>query len=200
MDSRSLSPAPRAPPSCPHIKPHSGGCNWNPSGSFQTFSLVSPQGKSVDTYRSLPRDAGTWNSHREFQRETARSSLSANHPMVDRWLERQEQVGRRPPGRRVVARDVSVSLSQACRTLTYLHDHLTLEIYSLTPPPHPVQTAPAPPPHPPGRMKAPLLEFRGPHAGGSARAAASRRGWRRHQMWHRTGSCWVPHLDNWFGF
>lgn len=48
----------------------------------------------MDTYRSLPRDAGTWNNHREFQRETARSSLSANHPMVDRWLERQEQVGR----------------------------------------------------------------------------------------------------------
>lgn len=53
----------------------------------------------MDTYRSLPRDAGTWNNHREFQRETARSSLSANHPMVDRWLERQEQVGRRSVGR-----------------------------------------------------------------------------------------------------
>uniref|UniRef100_A0A8D3BY35 Par-3 family cell polarity regulator n=1 Tax=Scophthalmus maximus TaxID=52904 RepID=A0A8D3BY35_SCOMX len=46
---------------------------------------------STDTYRSLPRDAGTWANQREFQRETARSSLSANHPMVDRWLERQEQ-------------------------------------------------------------------------------------------------------------
>uniref|UniRef100_A0A3P8NCI2 PDZ domain-containing protein n=1 Tax=Astatotilapia calliptera TaxID=8154 RepID=A0A3P8NCI2_ASTCA len=45
----------------------------------------------MDTYRSLPRDAGTWANQREFQRETARSSLSANHPMVDRWLERQEQ-------------------------------------------------------------------------------------------------------------
>uniref|UniRef100_A0A671YND7 Par-3 family cell polarity regulator alpha, b n=1 Tax=Sparus aurata TaxID=8175 RepID=A0A671YND7_SPAAU len=45
----------------------------------------------TDTYRSLPRDAGTWANQREFQRETARSSLSANHPMVDRWLERQEQ-------------------------------------------------------------------------------------------------------------
>uniref|UniRef100_H3CRB3 Par-3 family cell polarity regulator alpha, b n=1 Tax=Tetraodon nigroviridis TaxID=99883 RepID=H3CRB3_TETNG len=60
------------------------------------------KGKSMDTYRSLPRDAGTWANHREFQRETARSSLSANHPMVDRWLERQEQeeeVGRRENGR-----------------------------------------------------------------------------------------------------
>ena len=54
---------------------------------------VSLQGKGMDTYRSLPRDAGTWANQREFQRETARSSLSANHPMVDRWLERQEQVG-----------------------------------------------------------------------------------------------------------
>uniref|UniRef100_UPI0037E8C9CD par-3 family cell polarity regulator alpha, b isoform X2 n=1 Tax=Semicossyphus pulcher TaxID=241346 RepID=UPI0037E8C9CD len=49
------------------------------------------KGKVMDTYRSLPRDAGTWANQREFQRETARSSLSANHPMVDRWLERQEQ-------------------------------------------------------------------------------------------------------------
>uniref|UniRef100_A0A4W6CHV6 Par-3 family cell polarity regulator alpha, b n=1 Tax=Lates calcarifer TaxID=8187 RepID=A0A4W6CHV6_LATCA len=52
---------------------------------------MSAQGKGMDTYRSLPRDAGTWANQREFQRETARSSLSANHPMVDRWLERQEQ-------------------------------------------------------------------------------------------------------------
>ncbi|KAM8849310.1 partitioning defective 3 homolog [Spinachia spinachia] len=47
--------------------------------------------KGMDTYRSLPRDAGTWANQSEFHRETARSSLSANHPMVDRWLERQEQ-------------------------------------------------------------------------------------------------------------
>ncbi|XP_042353987.1 partitioning defective 3 homolog isoform X12 [Plectropomus leopardus] len=56
-----------------------------------TNSLERKQGKGMDTYRSLPRDAGTWANQREFQRETARSSLSANHPMVDRWLERQEQ-------------------------------------------------------------------------------------------------------------
>uniref|UniRef100_A0A3Q3Q7N7 PDZ domain-containing protein n=1 Tax=Monopterus albus TaxID=43700 RepID=A0A3Q3Q7N7_MONAL len=46
---------------------------------------------SMDTYRSLPRDAGTWANQREFQREAARSSLSANHPIVDHWLQRQEQ-------------------------------------------------------------------------------------------------------------
>uniref|UniRef100_A0A8C2AXY6 Par-3 family cell polarity regulator alpha, b n=1 Tax=Cyprinus carpio TaxID=7962 RepID=A0A8C2AXY6_CYPCA len=49
------------------------------------------KGRGVDTYRSLPRDAGQRSNQKEFQREKARSSLSANHPMVDRWLERQEQ-------------------------------------------------------------------------------------------------------------
>ncbi|XP_013995032.2 partitioning defective 3 homolog isoform X5 [Salmo salar] len=49
------------------------------------------KGNGPDTYRSLPRDAGTCANQREFQRETARSSLSANHPMVDHWLERREQ-------------------------------------------------------------------------------------------------------------
>ncbi|XP_038654216.1 partitioning defective 3 homolog isoform X7 [Scyliorhinus canicula] len=42
-----------------------------------------------DSYRSLPRDAGHWSN--QFQRDNARSSLSATHPMVDKWLERQEQ-------------------------------------------------------------------------------------------------------------
>lgn len=48
------------------------------------------QGKDLEAYRSLPRDVVPW--VHQFQRENARSSLSANHPMVDRWLERQEQV------------------------------------------------------------------------------------------------------------
>ncbi|XP_041102877.1 partitioning defective 3 homolog isoform X5 [Polyodon spathula] len=43
----------------------------------------------MGAYRSLPRDCGNWSS--QFQRENARTSLSANHPMVDKWLERQEQ-------------------------------------------------------------------------------------------------------------
>uniref|UniRef100_A0AAR2IMY3 PDZ domain-containing protein n=1 Tax=Pygocentrus nattereri TaxID=42514 RepID=A0AAR2IMY3_PYGNA len=54
-------------------------------------SSLERKGRGLDTYRSLPRDAGHWSNQREFQRETARSSLSANHPMVDRWIERQEQ-------------------------------------------------------------------------------------------------------------
>ncbi|XP_016389001.1 partitioning defective 3 homolog [Sinocyclocheilus rhinocerous] len=48
------------------------------------------KGKALEAYRSLPRNV-PWAI--QFQRENARSSLSANHPMVDRWLERQEQEG-----------------------------------------------------------------------------------------------------------
>uniref|UniRef100_A0A4W5QKI4 Par-3 family cell polarity regulator alpha, b n=1 Tax=Hucho hucho TaxID=62062 RepID=A0A4W5QKI4_9TELE len=62
-------------------------------GTSTDTNSLERKDKVVDTYRSLPRDAGTWANQREFQRETARSSLSANHPMVDRWLERQEQGG-----------------------------------------------------------------------------------------------------------
>uniref|UniRef100_A0A674BVF1 Par-3 family cell polarity regulator alpha, b n=1 Tax=Salmo trutta TaxID=8032 RepID=A0A674BVF1_SALTR len=62
-------------------------------GTSTDANSLERKGKVVDTYRSLPRDSGTWANQREFQRETARSSLSANHPMVDRWLERQEQGG-----------------------------------------------------------------------------------------------------------
>ncbi|XP_015194427.2 partitioning defective 3 homolog isoform X2 [Lepisosteus oculatus] len=59
-----------------------------PNSAGGTNSLER-KSKGVDTYRSLPRDTGNWTG--QFQRENARSSLSANHPMVDRWLERQEQ-------------------------------------------------------------------------------------------------------------
>ncbi|CAF98765.1 unnamed protein product [Tetraodon nigroviridis] len=48
------------------------------------------KGRGGHAYRSLPRDASGWTT--QFQRETPRSSLSANHPMVDRWLDRQEQL------------------------------------------------------------------------------------------------------------
>ncbi|XP_068160046.1 partitioning defective 3 homolog [Antennarius striatus] len=47
------------------------------------------KGRGGHAYRSLPRDASGWST--QFQREMTRSSLSANHPMVDRWLDRQEQ-------------------------------------------------------------------------------------------------------------
>ncbi|XP_074841085.1 partitioning defective 3 homolog isoform X8 [Carettochelys insculpta] len=45
--------------------------------------------KKDENYRSLPRDTTNWSN--QFQRDNARSSLSASHPMVDKWLERQEQ-------------------------------------------------------------------------------------------------------------
>uniref|UniRef100_A0A3Q1I7E1 PDZ domain-containing protein n=1 Tax=Anabas testudineus TaxID=64144 RepID=A0A3Q1I7E1_ANATE len=66
---------------------------WSTTAGFLKahIRVHSCHDRSLDTYRSLPRDAGTWSNQREFQRETARSSLSANHPMVDRWLVRQEQ-------------------------------------------------------------------------------------------------------------
>ncbi|KAJ8388141.1 hypothetical protein AAFF_G00146320 [Aldrovandia affinis] len=59
-----------------------------PASANATNSLER-KGKALDTYRSLPRDTGSWSG--QFQRENARTSLSANHPMVDQWLERQEQ-------------------------------------------------------------------------------------------------------------
>uniref|UniRef100_A0A8C7GLV5 Par-3 family cell polarity regulator n=1 Tax=Oncorhynchus kisutch TaxID=8019 RepID=A0A8C7GLV5_ONCKI len=55
----------------------------------QNTGTNSLERKDVDAYRSLPRDSAVWAT--QFQRETARSSLSANHPMVDRWLDRQDQ-------------------------------------------------------------------------------------------------------------
>ncbi|XP_076851995.1 partitioning defective 3 homolog, partial [Brachyhypopomus gauderio] len=72
-----------------------------PNGTSGTNSLER-KGKGLPSYRSLPRDTAAWAS--QFQRESARSSLSANHPMVDRWFERQEQeeegeVRRREDGR-----------------------------------------------------------------------------------------------------
>ncbi|XP_030629905.1 par-3 family cell polarity regulator alpha, b [Chanos chanos] len=68
---------------------------WSTTAGFlkprYSTNSLEKRGKRLDTYRSLPRDTGQWTNQREFQRENARSSLSANHPMVDRWLERQEQ-------------------------------------------------------------------------------------------------------------
>ncbi|XP_070988345.1 partitioning defective 3 homolog isoform X3 [Oncorhynchus clarkii lewisi] len=60
-------------------------------GTSTGTNSLERKGNGPDTYRSLPWDAGTCANQREFQRETARSSLSANHPMVDRWLGRREQ-------------------------------------------------------------------------------------------------------------
>ncbi|XP_020846099.1 partitioning defective 3 homolog isoform X10 [Phascolarctos cinereus] len=61
-----------------------GFLKQNTSGSPNTRDR-----KKDENYRSLPRDTNNWNN--QFQRDNARSSLSASHPMVDKWLERQEQ-------------------------------------------------------------------------------------------------------------
>ncbi|XP_075683572.1 partitioning defective 3 homolog isoform X3 [Rhinoderma darwinii] len=45
--------------------------------------------KKDENYRSLPRDTTNWS--KQFERDKARSSLSASHPLVDKWLERQEE-------------------------------------------------------------------------------------------------------------
>uniref|UniRef100_A0A8C6NUU8 Par-3 family cell polarity regulator n=1 Tax=Nothobranchius furzeri TaxID=105023 RepID=A0A8C6NUU8_NOTFU len=77
---------------------------WSTTAGFlksESPSRKTTSSKGLDTYRSLPRDAGTWTNQKEFQRETARSSLSANHPMVDRWLERQEQETREEENGRI---------------------------------------------------------------------------------------------------
>ncbi|XP_018553764.1 partitioning defective 3 homolog [Lates calcarifer] len=62
--------------------------NHKPNTSTGTGSLER-KGRGAHAYRSLPRDASGWTT--QFQREITRSSLSANHPMVDQWLDRQEQ-------------------------------------------------------------------------------------------------------------
>nr|XP_019943058.1 PREDICTED: partitioning defective 3 homolog [Paralichthys olivaceus] len=72
---------------------------WSTTAGFQKYSQrpntstgtgsLERKGRGAHAYRSLPRDASGWST--QFQREMTRSSLSANHPMVDQWLDRQEQ-------------------------------------------------------------------------------------------------------------
>nr|XP_028605824.1 partitioning defective 3 homolog isoform X4 [Podarcis muralis] len=66
---------------------------WSTTAGFlkqnTTGGPRSHERKKDENYRSLPRDTSSWST--QFQRDNARSSLSATHPMVDKWLERQEQ-------------------------------------------------------------------------------------------------------------
>ncbi|XP_054550994.1 partitioning defective 3 homolog isoform X17 [Talpa occidentalis] len=66
---------------------------WSTTAGFLKQNTVgSPKTcdrKKDENYRSLPRDTSNWSN--QFQRDNARSSLSASHPMVDKWLEKQEQ-------------------------------------------------------------------------------------------------------------
>ncbi|TNN75169.1 Partitioning defective 3 [Liparis tanakae] len=63
-----------------------GAQKHNPKPNTSAGNLEQ-KGRGGHAYRSLPRDASGWTT--QFQRETTRSSLSANHPMVDQWLDRQ---------------------------------------------------------------------------------------------------------------
>ncbi|KAK2858660.1 hypothetical protein Q5P01_003280 [Channa striata] len=72
---------------------------WSTAAGFQKYNhrsntstgtgSLERKGRGAHAYRSLPRDASGWTT--QFQREMTRSSLSANHPVVDQWLSRQEQ-------------------------------------------------------------------------------------------------------------
>uniref|UniRef100_A0A3B3U7A5 Par-3 family cell polarity regulator n=1 Tax=Poecilia latipinna TaxID=48699 RepID=A0A3B3U7A5_9TELE len=61
----------------------------NPSRWSTTAGLQISSRQRKTSYRSLPRDASGWTA--QFHRDMLRSSLSANHPMVDQWLDQQEQ-------------------------------------------------------------------------------------------------------------
>ncbi|XP_018122666.1 partitioning defective 3 homolog isoform X6 [Xenopus laevis] len=66
---------------------------WSTTAGFtkkkSSAGMGANESKKDENYRSLPRDTSNWS--KQFQRDNARSSLSASHPLVDTWLERQEQ-------------------------------------------------------------------------------------------------------------
>ncbi|XP_029979327.1 partitioning defective 3 homolog isoform X2 [Sphaeramia orbicularis] len=72
---------------------------WSTTAGFPKYSHKSNtntgtgslerKARGAHAYRSLPRDASGWST--QFQREMTRSSLSANHPMMDRLLYQQEK-------------------------------------------------------------------------------------------------------------
>ncbi|KAM9308851.1 partitioning defective 3 homolog [Gastrophryne carolinensis] len=66
---------------------------WSTTAGFTKKNPPAGHGshdrKKDENYRSLPRDTSNWS--KQFERDKARSSLSASHPLVDKWLERQEQ-------------------------------------------------------------------------------------------------------------
>uniref|UniRef100_A0A8C6VVQ0 Par-3 family cell polarity regulator n=1 Tax=Nothobranchius furzeri TaxID=105023 RepID=A0A8C6VVQ0_NOTFU len=110
LSSKSLNVRPSSDPSLDGLPPgeimvgqeepsRKNPSRWSTTAGFQKYnhkpsasggpSTLEQKGRGTQNYRSLPRDASGWSA--QFQRELTRSSLSANHPMVDRWLDRQEQ-------------------------------------------------------------------------------------------------------------
>ncbi|XP_072307285.1 partitioning defective 3 homolog [Eucyclogobius newberryi] len=100
---RSSDPSLDDAPGGPEEPSRKNPARWTTAPNFHKYSLkvTSSTGTGTDTgslerkgrgahaYRSLPRDASGWSTH--FQREMTRSSLSANHPMMERLLFQQDQ-------------------------------------------------------------------------------------------------------------
>ncbi|KAM9333282.1 partitioning defective 3 homolog isoform 2-T2 [Pholidichthys leucotaenia] len=94
-------------PVAPEEPSRKNPARWSTTAGFQKYNhkqntdsgtgSLERKGRGAHAYRSLPRDASGWST--QFQREMNRSSLSANHPMVDRWLDRQEQGEEEEPRR-----------------------------------------------------------------------------------------------------
>uniref|UniRef100_A0A8C6PG84 Par-3 family cell polarity regulator n=1 Tax=Nothobranchius furzeri TaxID=105023 RepID=A0A8C6PG84_NOTFU len=91
LSSKSLNVRPSSDPSLDGLPPgeimvgqeepsRKNPSRWSTTAGFQKYNHK----PSTQNYRSLPRDASGWSA--QFQRELTRSSLSANHPMVDRCL------------------------------------------------------------------------------------------------------------------
>ncbi|XP_030612054.1 partitioning defective 3 homolog isoform X2 [Archocentrus centrarchus] len=86
-------------PVAPEEPSRKNPARWSTTAGFQKHNhkrnpssgtgSLERKGRGAHAYRSLPRDASGWTT--QFQRQMTRSSLSANHPMVDRWLGQQEQ-------------------------------------------------------------------------------------------------------------
>uniref|UniRef100_A0A3B3SJ00 Par-3 family cell polarity regulator alpha, b n=1 Tax=Paramormyrops kingsleyae TaxID=1676925 RepID=A0A3B3SJ00_9TELE len=64
---------------------------WSTTVGFLKPRTSPGAGRTLETYRSLPRDAGSWVPPRAFQRDDTRSSVSTSQAVVDPWVERKEQ-------------------------------------------------------------------------------------------------------------
>ncbi|KAJ0059492.1 hypothetical protein NL108_000647 [Boleophthalmus pectinirostris] len=95
---RSSDPSLADAPGGPEEPSRKNPVRWSTTPNFHKYSLkvtntgtgsLERKGRGAHAYRSLPRDASGWSTH--FQREMTRSSLSANHPMMERLLYQQDQ-------------------------------------------------------------------------------------------------------------
>ncbi|XP_033842159.2 partitioning defective 3 homolog [Periophthalmus magnuspinnatus] len=106
---RSSDPSLADAPGGPEEPSRKNPVRWSTTPNFHKYSLkvttstgtgsLERKGRGAHAYRSLPRDASGWSTH--FQREMTRSSLSANHPMMERLLYQQDQEEERRQERRI---------------------------------------------------------------------------------------------------